>query len=292
MGQRRQQPYSRAKLPVGTVRIRKAKRHKIRMIKVREDGPKQRHWVYLARHWWLANRGPIPPGMRVVHADGDTLNDDPANYVLASAGDVLWLAEERWYPGLYERKRRALAAATARCNRDRARVGRALRFMPSRWYPVDLRARLVVNQPLRSRAAIYRWAMKADLIKRNVRNVLGPWLGWPELPGLQAVIVSILVDAGVTQLADLRLEVARLRSLHSLEPVLPRMGTFYWAISQLRSVGYIQSQRRTGRGRYAATKKAARTRRPPCPWLAVRGDDVAERFSGFKKVWPEQLVSL
>jgi len=86
MGQRGRQLWSKEKLPVGTVRIRKhSKRVRARMIKIRDDGPKGRRWITWARWWWLNNRGPIPPGMRVTHRDGDSLNDDPDNLVLCSA---------------------------------------------------------------------------------------------------------------------------------------------------------------------------------------------------------------
>ena len=74
MGQHGTQEWSKARLKLGTVRIRKhSKRCKVRMVKVRDDGPKGRRWITLARHWWLTNRGPIPEGMRVVHGDGDEI---------------------------------------------------------------------------------------------------------------------------------------------------------------------------------------------------------------------------
>ena len=49
------------KLPLGTVRVRvhNTRGQRVRLIKVRDDGPKGRRWMGLARHWWLKNRGPI-----------------------------------------------------------------------------------------------------------------------------------------------------------------------------------------------------------------------------------------
>ena len=50
MGQRGQQLWSRERVPIGTVRIRKhSKRCRVRMVKVRDDGPKGRRWITLAR---------------------------------------------------------------------------------------------------------------------------------------------------------------------------------------------------------------------------------------------------
>jgi hypothetical protein len=88
------------------------------MVKVRNDGPRGRRWITLARAWWLENRGPIPPGMR----DGDPLNDDPANYMLATAGDVAYLARE-WDPDLDRRNAEACRVATVGALGGRARGG-------------------------------------------------------------------------------------------------------------------------------------------------------------------------
>lgn len=91
---RRDAKHSRARLPVGTIRIHARGRGglRVRFIKYRTDGGySAANWMPLARWWWLQNKGDVPAGYRVVHADGDTLNDDPtgANYELMTPGDVI-----------------------------------------------------------------------------------------------------------------------------------------------------------------------------------------------------------
>ena len=68
---------------LGSVKIRRDKtRRRRRWIKVREGGPTQHRYVPLARFLWERLHGPLPAGTFVVHANGNTLDDDPANLVL------------------------------------------------------------------------------------------------------------------------------------------------------------------------------------------------------------------
>lgn len=53
-----------------------------RWIKVRDDGQRSKRWMPYARHVWESFHGSVPPGFLVVHADGDTMNDDPKNLLL------------------------------------------------------------------------------------------------------------------------------------------------------------------------------------------------------------------
>jgi predicted Zn-ribbon and HTH transcriptional regulator len=53
-----------------------------RYIKVRDDGPPHRRYEVYARYVYEQNYGPIPPGLVVIHKDGDTMNDDPQNLLL------------------------------------------------------------------------------------------------------------------------------------------------------------------------------------------------------------------
>lgn len=81
-------------LPLGTIVIRKANKGggKVRMIKIRMDGPTGLRWINYARWWWEENRGLVPPGKLVLHADGRTLNDKPENLVLGGPADKVLLA--------------------------------------------------------------------------------------------------------------------------------------------------------------------------------------------------------
>ena len=147
--------YSRAPLPVGTIRMReRARGHVCRFIKVRDNGPKASRWIPLARHWWEKNRGRVPPGKRVCHLDGDSLNDDPSNYGLLTPGDVIFIQLER-DPAMALRNRKRCRAGTARSNRERAFARRLRELLPSKWYAVDVAARVVVNVPHRKRWQVY-----------------------------------------------------------------------------------------------------------------------------------------
>lgn len=134
--------HSRADRPVGTVVIRRchAKRP-ARWIKAR---PGRKGWEAWARWWWRTNRGPIPPGKRVLHLDGDTLNDDPANLALGGPADSAFLWLKRAGAAGERKMYAALRAGCRRRNRDRAAAARALGvFFATLWYAVDHAARTV-----------------------------------------------------------------------------------------------------------------------------------------------------
>jgi hypothetical protein len=94
MGKRGKHDWSKDYLPVGSIRLRRRRRasgrvYEVRFIKAKFKGPNR--WIPLAKHTWEQMHGPIPEGMRVVHADGNTLNDNPSNYRLMTAGEVICL---------------------------------------------------------------------------------------------------------------------------------------------------------------------------------------------------------
>ncbi len=94
----------------GTLSIRKNMGKRQRMIKVRDDGPPQHRWIPLARFWWEHHRGPIPRGCFVVHRDGNTLNDNPANLMLMDRKNLLqWQRTIR--PQMESTRKKASAAA-------------------------------------------------------------------------------------------------------------------------------------------------------------------------------------
>lgn len=136
---------------LGTIRIRKTKcRDGVRFIKVTYRGPKQGHWKPLARHWWETNNGPVPAGLRVVHANGNTLDDRPENYTLMSGGQLA-LLYRRTRDGVQQKMETRRAKATAETNRLRGQIRRATHWLPTRWYAVDPVLRLIFNHPRRQR---------------------------------------------------------------------------------------------------------------------------------------------
>jgi len=95
--------------PVGSVTIRRDHGHgsKRRWIKIRPHGPGVEAYIPLARYRYEHKHGPIPPGMFVVHADGNTLNDELYNLILMTRQQQLaWQRSIR--PNMEtKRKRRA-----------------------------------------------------------------------------------------------------------------------------------------------------------------------------------------
>lgn len=282
--------WNREKLPIGTIRIRRRRNgRRVQMIKVRDAGPKSRRWMNYARHWWLNNRGPIPDGMRVVHYDGDTLNDDPENYKLMTAGDVAFMARE-WDSTLDERNAIACGEAMKECNRLRSRITRFLRYLPSRWYLVDLRRRRVINEPYRSRSALLR-AFRGRDLPRNGGAICGYWLGWSGLSAIDACVLAVLADRERMELPRVQTAVVDLRKLNCWPSRQPGLGSLRSAVSRLRRAGFVDSFRIPGRSRhqYGITDKAIAERRNPLGYVAARGSDIEDRFPGFAKVFPEEI---
>jgi hypothetical protein len=77
-------------ISVGTVVIRyikpkagkTSKGHCYRFIKIRDDGPSQKRFMYYARYLFIKEYGSVPPGYFVIHKDGNTLNDTIENLIL------------------------------------------------------------------------------------------------------------------------------------------------------------------------------------------------------------------
>lgn len=147
--------WSRDPAPLGSIRLRRRKRGgkpNTRFIKVRMDGPPAKRWMPLATWSWIQCYGPVPAGKRVVHLDGNTLNDHPDNYGLMTAGEVIKLYHEL-DPEMSEENRRGekRRQATSQHNRDRGAVTRATRWLPHCWYAVHHDRRVIVNEPYKSR---------------------------------------------------------------------------------------------------------------------------------------------
>src|SRR5262245_56543839 len=115
MGKRGHHDWSKRCQPVGTIHLRtkfsyrangsRGPTRKVRYVKVRLTGPKPKRWMPLARYVWEKTHGPVPAGLRVVHLDGNTLNDDPKNYGLLTAGEVIKLYH-KLNPAMSEENRR------------------------------------------------------------------------------------------------------------------------------------------------------------------------------------------
>jgi len=85
-------------------------RRQRRFIKVRDFGLPQTRWVPVARYFWELAYGPIPPGMSVVYADGDSMNDSLANYRLVTRAERLALQKKN-NPKMIPMARRAAGRA-------------------------------------------------------------------------------------------------------------------------------------------------------------------------------------
>lgn len=104
-----------------------------RAIKVLDDR-QQPVWKPYANHVYAAHHGPIPPGRRVIHADGNSLNDDPQNLILGTAADTLFVALEQ--PDVEARRVKKLAKVNAKRNHEVAALNRAFRILRREWYLV------------------------------------------------------------------------------------------------------------------------------------------------------------
>lgn len=121
-------------VPVGTVRLYRVKgQAPARFIKVRDDGPENDRWEAYAVWLWRRDHGPVPPEHRVMHGDGNTLNDSPGNLVCVSRTEAIRLvkqnnpdAEARRIASI--RRSAPLAAAARRAANDLRRQTNAAAF--------------------------------------------------------------------------------------------------------------------------------------------------------------------
>lgn len=271
--------WCRLPLPIGTIRTHSG----VRRIKVSMKEPKSKQWMDYARWWWIQNRGPVPEGKRVAHQDGNQLNDDPSNLILASPGDVAFLWHDR-DPAGSRRNYAKCRAATATFNRMSAMIRREREWLPSKWYAVDLRRRLVHNQPCRKRHQAYAMLGLATPVAANGRGLEAAVLGWPNLPNLCAMILSELIRDGWASSADLLAKVNSLQRDFGIAPC--GKGAVFSAAGTLRKAGYLLT-RRGGRklSKYHVTKSAIVDRGQPLGVVAVRGSELIskERYAGFSR---------
>lgn len=80
---------ARRYVPVGTVHVRNDHGRKMKMVKIRDDGPSPRRWVPLSRYLWEKKYGPLPSDCIVTFKDGDPENVVLDNLDVISRGELL-----------------------------------------------------------------------------------------------------------------------------------------------------------------------------------------------------------
>jgi len=285
MGKRGTQPWDHRTAPLGAIRIRRDRKQvHYRAIKVRLDGPSHVRWMRLARYWWLTHRGPVPDGMRVIHADGDTLNDNPENYRLATADDVLCLART-WDADVDRRAAEAHAEAAAAHNRERSRVIRAVRYLPRHWYAVRLDFGLVLNEPETTRVQLYRRLAGVDDV--DGRRLIPYWLGWPGVGAAEACILAVLVDGRERSIDEILQDVTAFRQRNGWETERLLRVSIIKMLYRLRCDGFVVSSGPRCKGRVHAILPAAlEARRPFLVCTAMRGKRLAAECRAFEKCRP------
>ena len=272
---RKTSKHSRECLPVGTIRIRRREGYKVRFIKVRNSGPLKKRWYPFARVWWERNVGPVPAGKRVIHVDGNCLNDSAGNLELGDASDVAFLWHEA-NPELSERNYQRCREATAKFNRQNARVKRLTMVFPSLYYPVDHARRLIFNRPKKKKMLVYRC-----FGVRPAGSTVGQWaaacLGWPTLPFTSSCILTAIIDGAETY-SQVLLAVNFLRGRYGWH-IFRDPRVLYQYTMPLYALGWIDC-RRMGRGEgiLFVTDLGRATRRPTCKISAMRGDSLPSGY--------------
>ncbi|MDB5297795.1 MAG: hypothetical protein JWO31_3778 [Phycisphaerales bacterium] len=308
--------YSRAEAPLESVRERDAGNGQlVRMVKVRMDGPTGLRWVPFAKWWWERNRGPVPPGKRVCHADGNLMNDDPDNLVLLTPGEVFQLYH-RLDPEMSRRNHAACGRSAAARNVAAGVARRATTWLPWSWYAVDFAGREIHNAPRRKRWMVYadhglfeRLAghlqaraaaakagdtaaaayvlTQADRLPRYWRWVRPASLGWPGLNCMSACVLAALADAGGegSAAADLLDAVRSMRELFGWSPARLERGVFYSCVSSMGE--WVVADRRGSRTVYSIGPGALAARVDGSRVVPVRGRHLGHaRFEGFAKITP------
>ncbi len=288
---RKRAKHSRDCLPVGTVVVRKrragaGKRRKLRYIKIR-DGASGTRWIEYARFLWEEKHGPVPAGKRVIHLDGDSMNDEPANLDLGTPGDVAFLWHERCPDGSKRNYEKA-SAATAEHNRERARIRRSREFLKSKWYPVDFLRETIINRPCRKRWQVYGEAYRPRT--GNAGKLDAAALGWPEEQFEWACVLTAIGQCGTPpNQQSIRELVARLRRQYGWRPQKTFKQRIYAVVSDLKARGMIVGFRLFGHRVYKLTAEARQLWQPMCEFVAVRGERLSTAmFERFRKIEAEE----
>lgn len=267
----------RGEYPIGATRIRHGAGSrgdkKVRMIKVRMNGPSQKRWMNYARFVWEAIHGPVPKGYRVGHLDGDMLNDDIANLALMTPGDVVGLAHLR-DEKMSTRNYVKCHEATARSNRERAHVRRSIGYLPTLWYAVFPDVGQVWNEPRRTRIAVLRMCGVTEPWRTARSAALG-------FSGVDLLGACILLVREAETFDGLCAGVGRIREFAGWMPAT--RGAIRSAVSRLRQAGLLEG----GRGCYRGTGMNDVQRARKTPVFTIRGDRLQDdpQFRSLKKVW-------
>ena len=269
-------PQKRAvNVPVGTIRFDVTSRGRfVRRIKVRMRGePTSARWLAYARWWWLTHKGPIPEGMCVLHRDGDTLNDDPSNFVLGTHADQAFINHDR-DPEMSEENYRKMRIGAAKSNALRGRVKRATAWLPWRWYPVDHAGGVVHNVPCKSRYQVWHAVGRDVTCAINGALCDAAALGWQGRTLTQALILTALAEGE----KDTPAMVRRMNWLRTErgEPKLMSLAPVYSAMVVLHHLGLVRTTRRGRRqpALHAITPAALAQRGLWTSVVPVRGRDI------------------
>lgn len=264
-------PNAGVECPIGTVTIRRKNDSKARFIKIRMAG--KNRWKLYARHLWEQTHGPIPEGKQVLHADGDSLNDDPSNLVLGGHADRAFLFQSR----SDENFRKAMSACREGCrrhNRERA-IARDLTgdLRPWKWYAVDHEARQIIG-PLGQRSIASAFA------SFNVQPPAGspacspkPWiasqLGWPAESSMAAIILAVL--AARPEHVWTRNQIGELAEVLTERLGRPIKATSTWMNQALQLAIGRGNACRLAKGKFQIARSAIDTRGPVVMHAFLRG---------------------
>lgn len=281
--------HRREKQPLGTTCWRTHKRpsggrYKVKMIKVAHAyyGGSGR-WINYSRYLFEKHKGPVPAGKRVIHRDGDLRNFDLDNLILGTAADVVFLFGQST-PAKAAKNRKAVSEATSAFNRERAAIRRQLGVLPTRWYPVDLAKRTIINTPGRKLHNVTGAPHKC-----NGSGLVGWRLGWPGMPAIDASALAVLVLVGglrsYSAIVDL---IARLRAELLITPATVTATALRSTMTRLTQAGLVE---RVSPGLFVAADKARATRGPVCPFVFLRGVDLQrEPYTQFALVTPAEAA--
>ena len=147
-------------LPLGSVRLRIHRGHKVAFIKMTHLGPLRKRWKRLSRVEAEKHFGPLPEGAIVTHKDGDPLNVAPDNLAVIQRIEPLkqTLAEN---PALEAKRRANQSRAASRLvkplNRLRSRIDRSVHIRRGQFYPVCHARQIIIFVPCRTKRQAERF---------------------------------------------------------------------------------------------------------------------------------------
>ena len=269
--------YSARIFPIGSICVHTRKTANGRKSIRRTIKVASNKWCLYAKWLWEQTNGPVPPGMRVAHKDGDTMNDAPDNLILATADDILAMAQIK-NPRAFDRGHILAGKTSIEAHHWRSIGFRMRNWVKRMFYPVDFEKRRIWNLPFIIKHDLYAKFVRMPR-KRSPNVALSPVIGFPTLTLTEACVAACLSTNHV-RTAQLAPAVTALRAKYGLEPF---SNVVLWtAIGTLRQKGFIQP---LGRARYALSEKGEAARQPPCPVIAVPGHELRDnpRFADFTR---------